>query len=270
MKPADLCMALRSGLSTLFECSLAPQGAVRVRTPFMYPDGDLIDVFVEQRNDEYVITDYGEAMGWLKMQSFSDKLTSNQRGMADDICMTFGVELNRGQISLLHGDTAGLGEAIHTLGQAVVRISDIWLTLRTRTIGTVADEVEEWLRERSFQVERNRHHAGRSGRSWKVDYQVVAEAKRSLVFLLSTGTQAWARRMSERVVAGCADLIHLTQRQPSTAFVSLFDDTVDVWRDEDFALVQGFSRIALWSKPDDFEAILTTEWAAPSPLLTPR
>lgn len=270
MKPSDLCATLRSGLSALFECSLAPQGAVRVRTPFMYPDGDLIDVYVEQRGEEYLVTDYGEALGWLRMHSFSERLTSNQCRMADDVCLTLGVELDRGQISLSYRDTAELGEAVHTLGQAAVRISDIWFTLRTRAIGSIGDEVEEWLQERSFRFERNRQHTGRSGRMWRVDFQVVAEAKKSLVFLLSTGTQAWARRMSERVVAGCTDLIHLAHQPPGTAFVSLFDDTIDVWRDEDFALVQRFSSIATWSKPDEFEAILTTEWAAPSPLLTSR
>ena len=96
---------------------------------------------------------------------------------------------------------------------------------------------------------------------------MVAEAKTSLVFLLNTVSQDWARRMSERVVAVCTDLSYMVSRDHTVAFVSLFNDKVDVWRDEDFALVQPFSRIATWSKPNELEAILTTEWAPISPFV---
>ena len=76
-----------------------------------------------------------------------------------------------------------------------------------------------------------------------------------------------ARRLSERVVAQCTDLSHLAHHQPNTAFVSLFDDTSNVWRDEDFALVERVSRVATWSRPDEFESILTTEWVRTAPPL---
>ncbi len=267
MNPSHLCQTLQSGLPKLFDCSLAPQGAVRVRTPFMYPDGDLVDLFVEGSDEDFLITDYGEALGWLRSHSFSDRITANQRSLAEDVCLTLGVELDRGQVSVRREDPSDLPDAIHILGQAAVRLSDIWFTLKTRSVTTVADEVAEWLLSRRFNVQRNFQEKGRSGRAWTVDYRVVAEAKTSLVFLLNTVSQDWARRMSERVVAVCTDLSYMVSRDHTVAFVSLFNDKVDVWRDEDFALVQPFSRIATWSKPNELEAILTTEWAPISPFV---
>ncbi|AIA55747.1 hypothetical protein Acaty_c1888 [Acidithiobacillus caldus ATCC 51756] len=44
--------------------------------------------------------------------------------------------------------------------------------------------------------------------------------------------------------------------QPRLTFVSLFDDTEDVWQDEDFRLVQDLSTVARWSRPDEFETDL--------------
>ena len=41
-------------------------------------------------------------------------------------------------------------------------------------------------------------------------------------------------------------------------FVSLFDDTEDVWHQEDFNLVDEYSEIARWSQPEEFERILRT------------
>ena len=269
MNPSVLCESLRGSLPTLFQCSIAPGGAVQVRTPFMYPDGDIVDVFVEERGTEYLLTDYGEALGWLQMQSFSDELTPSQRRLVEDVCLTLGIEVDRGQLTLRCAEASALGEAVQRLGQAGVRVSDIWFTLQTRTVGTIADDVDEWLRGRSFDFERSIRRNGRSGRVWTVDYQIVADSKTSLVFLLSTGTQSWARRLSERVVAECTDLSHLTVSHPSTSFVSLFDDTTNVWREEDFALVEGVSRIAIWSRRDEFERILTTEWARDTAPLAP-
>ncbi len=77
-----------------------------------------------------------------------------------------------------------------------------------------------------------------------------------LVFLLSTGSRAAARRIAEHVLAGCVDLSHLTVGRPDHVFVSLFDDTQDIWREEEFSLVEQYSKIARWSRPDEFEHTL--------------
>ncbi len=77
-----------------------------------------------------------------------------------------------------------------------------------------------------------------------------------MVFLLSTGSRNATRRIAEHVLAGCVDLSHLRAEQADLVFISLFDDTENVWRDEDFRLVEGHSEIAFWSRPDQLEQIL--------------
>lgn len=77
-----------------------------------------------------------------------------------------------------------------------------------------------------------------------------------MVFLLSTGARAAARRVSEHVVAGCHDLNHLRLSEPHLFFISLFDDTQDVWSEEDFRLVEQLSEVARWSRTDELERML--------------
>ena len=55
----------------LFVCSPAPQEGVRVRTPMLYPDGGVVDVFVLDSKGSYIVTDFGDALGWLGLQSTS-------------------------------------------------------------------------------------------------------------------------------------------------------------------------------------------------------
>ena len=53
------------------------------------------------------------------------------------------------------------------------------------------------------------------------------------------------------------DYHHLVARPEGLTFVSLFDDTADVWADEDFRLVEPLSMVSRWSRPDEFAAVLS-------------
>ena len=160
MTAADVCASLRDDLPSLFSCRVLARGDVRVRTPMQYPDGGFVDVFVVRGEDgHHLVTDYGDAFGWLRMNSISGKLTPNQRTLVDDVALTLGVELDRGQLQLV-GDGAPLADHVQRLAQAAVRVADISFTFRAQTTDTVADDVDEWLRSRSFEVQRGVRQRG--------------------------------------------------------------------------------------------------------------
>lgn len=255
MNPDELCAKLHAAGRILFECSPAPRQGIRVRTPFLYPDGGIIDVFVVERQDNVDVTDFGEALGWLRMQSVGRQLSPKQKRLVQDVCLTLGVELFRGQLvrRVRDGDVSA---AVFHVAQAALRVADLWFTLRTQAVETVADEVADWLTEKEMPFDRNVSQVGRSGRTWTVDFQTRLPQRTSLIFLLATGSRAAARRVTEHVVAGLYDLSHLKVVEPKLGFVSLFDDTEDVWQEEDFRLVEGLSFVARWSRPDELEAIL--------------
>jgi len=73
-----------------------------------------------------------------------------------------------------------------------------------------------------------------------------------LVYVLSTGSRAAARAVAEHVLAAWYDLSHLKIGPQALNFVSLFDDTLDIWAHEDFKLVSDLSDVTFWSKPDEF------------------
>ena len=277
MNAHELCVSLGKSLPALFECTPAPREGVRVRTPLMYPDGGMVDVFVVEQSGRCYVTDFGETLGWLRMQSTSARRSPKQTRMVEDACQTLGVKLDRGQLMLPANVSGGLGEAVLRLAQAAVRVSDVWFTFPPRAVGTVAgkmrdfdqqarrgvrtletveDEVNKWLVKKEISFEWAVTQPGRSGRNWKVDYQTYTDNRTSLIFLLSTSSRKVTRRIAERILAGCIDLNHLKDGQPHLSFVSLFDDTEDVWRKEDFSLVEQHSKVARWSQPDEFERLL--------------
>lgn len=243
-------------VAPLFVCSPAPQEGVRVRTPMLYPDGGVVDVFVLDRGNRYIVTDYGDALGWLGSQLISRRLSPKQLFLVEDVCQTLRIQLFHRQLVIREIKGEALGESVLRVAQAVVRVSDLWFTVRSQSFQNTADEVDEWLRERQIAFERDLEKQGRSTRPWKVDFETHTDDRTSFVFLLSTGTRGAVRRLAEHVLAGCVDLAHLKANQPGLVFVSLFDDTEDVWRAEDFNLVNEYSEIARWSRPDEFESLL--------------
>lgn len=253
MNVRELCEALEKPLR-LFECSEAP-GGIRVRTPFLYPDGDYIDVFVVERDGGLEVTDYGEALGWLQMQLRNDQLSPKQRRLLDDVCLTLGVERFQGQL-LRRVREEALADAVVAVAQAALRVADLWFTTRIRSVESTADEVNDWLLEREIPFERGVTQLGRSGRTWTVDFVTRTPKRTAFVFVLSAGARSAARRVTERVLASLYDLTHLSIVSPELRFVSLFDDTEDVWQEEDFKLLEELSSVALWSRPDEFEQLL--------------
>lgn len=229
---------------------------LRVRTPFWYPDGGVVDLFVKVNQDVATITDLGEALGWLRMQTLAARRSPKQQKLVTDVCTTMGVELFKGQLLTRVSDWDEFPRAIYRVGQAVVRVADLWFTTRTRSVESMSDEVADLLQERSIAFERAVKLPGRSGRDWTIDFQTRTPKQSALVSVLTSGSRTAARRVSEHVVAAWHDLnLMKTGREP-IRFVSLFDDTTDVWTDEDFRLVESVSDICRWSRPDEFRDLL--------------
>lgn len=250
-----LCERLTADLGALFTC--AEQGAYqRIRTPYLYPDGDNIDLFCKANGDLLTVTDLGETTRWLRMQTVSPRRSPKQRQLIEDIGLTHGVEFFRGMLVARCRPGDSLAAVVTRLAQAALRVSDLWFTFRTRAVESMGDEVADFLSERQFIFERAEKLAGRSGRVWTVDFHVRAPMRSALVYVLSTGSRSAARSVAEHVLAAWYDLNHLAVGPEALRFVSLFDDTADVWAPEDFKLVERLSITARWSEPDRFAETL--------------
>ncbi len=251
----NLQLELENGLSELF--AVAPKGDLtRVRTPFLYPDGGVIDIFASAKNGSVTLTDLGESLGWLRTQSLSARRSPKQQRLVQDVCQTQGVELFKGQLMLRCDDPAQLAAAVVRLGQAAVRVADLWFMTRTRSVESTTDEVADFLIQRVIAHDRAVRLAGRSGREWTIDFQTRTPERSSLVCVLASGSRAAARRVSEHVVAAWHDLSNLTLGPQALHFVSLVDDPCDVWEEEDFKLVESVSDVCRWSESDQFERVL--------------
>lgn len=250
-----LCQDVKQSLGALFVCS--EQGdAVRIRTPFLYPDGDVIDLYCHAQGSIVNVTDLGETTRWLRMQTPSQKRSTKQTALIEDTCMNHGVEFYRGMLQARTTAGDDLAATLLRVAQAALRVADIWFTFRARSVESVNDEVAEYLTAKEFSYERGKRLVGRSGKVWTVDFHVRGTKASSLVCVLGTGSRSAARAVVEHVVATWYDISHLVVGPEALRCISLFDDTADVWNPEDFRLVENLSSVARWSKPEEFLDIL--------------
>jgi hypothetical protein len=253
----EVCTAIRSGLGPMFECSVNGD-YVRVRTPFLYPDGDFIDLFLKSANQGgTTVSDLGETVRWLNSNTLSAKRSPKQAGLISDISQTHGVEFFRGMLKARSSEPTALADAVTRVSQAALRISDLIFTSRLRSVESVTDEVADFLQELYLPFERNKKLIGRSGKSWRIDFQVSAPQKSSLISVLSSGSRSAAQQITKSVVATWYDLSQYKASPEPLTFISLVDDSADVWSEEDFNLVESISDVARWSVPETLSQLLT-------------
>ncbi len=255
MNSTNICQDFYGGLDSLFTCE--PHGEFqRIRTPYLYPDGDIIDVFCKLQDDVVIVSDFGETTRWLRMQTVSSRRTPKQKALIQDTCQTHGVEFFKGIILARCRPGDQFAAVVVRVAQAALRVSDLWFTFRTRSVESVPDEVADFLSERHFRFERGEKLAGRSGKVWTPDFHIRAVRRSSLVYVLSTGSRSAARAIVHQIHTAWYDLNHLAAGPEALQFVSLFDDNLDVWSDEDFRLAEQLSTVSRWSKPNEFAEIL--------------
>ncbi|MFN6134387.1 MAG: DUF1828 domain-containing protein [Synechococcaceae cyanobacterium] len=252
------CSAIRSGLGPMFECAVKGD-YVRVRTPYLYPDGDCIDLFIKSSGPGIsTVTDLGETVRWLNSNTLSVKRSPKQAGLISDISQTHGVEFFRGMLKARSSEPANLADAVTRVSQAALRVSDLIFTSRLRAVESVTDEVADFLQELSLPFERNKRLIGRSGKSWRVDFQVSTSSHGSLIAVLSSGSRSAAQQLIKNAVATWYDLSQYKTSPEPLTFISLIDDSADVWSDEDFNLVESISEVATWSAPETLSQLLTS------------
>ena len=118
---AQVCASLHSQLGTLFECLPAGE-RVQIRTPFTYPDGDLIDLYWRDTPQGQVVSDLGDTCGWLFINGAHQKLMEKQNQAYDDACSTYGVERRDGILRAYVVD-GKLADSVVRLAQAITAIS---------------------------------------------------------------------------------------------------------------------------------------------------
>lgn len=112
--------------NTKFTCSTFNKDFWLVKTPYLYPDNDVIDIFIKEKEEGLLLTDLGETIGWLLNRSISDSL--NDQFIADTLAI-YNVQRYRGLLIKRVDDSQPLDTlftAIDELCQAIIHLTNYY------------------------------------------------------------------------------------------------------------------------------------------------
>jgi len=259
------CQTITQNLGKLFTCQDFDKGFTRIRTPYIYPDGDVIDLFFKVCRERPLVTDLGGTKLWLLSQSIHQSLSNRQKEAYQDILLTHNVEDYQGAlvIWLSKTDTFAedtFAEATIRLAQAAIAVSNLCFLYQQRIISTLDDEITELLTGNQIRFKAKERLQGSSGRKWVLNFHTFHSGHDSLIHILQTDSKnkrSYARKTkANHVVSSWMDLSSANTLTKSRKFISLFDDSSDCWEPEIIRQLQNLSHVAYWSDLNQFLKIL--------------
>jgi hypothetical protein len=251
------CQSLKAivdKFSLVEQCDVIKNGALRIATPFNYPNGSQIDLFLEYSNglfSQYVLSDYGLTANYLLDMHIKAWSTSKRRQLIEDICETLEVGSETGVFRVPLGqDIAALSSAIVRLAQACIRVSDLSFTQRLQSSATFQEDVEEFIAGAGLAYESEPVLMGALRNPVKVDFRVQGAKVFSLVQTLSAPNPANAHPKSVEVFTRWFDLQHHNGQRHQ--FVTVFD-TINSFKEYDLERLSLVSAVVGF--PEDREQL---------------
>ncbi len=245
-----------NALPILFACDEDEEGRLRINTPYLYPDGDYIDLYFVQTPTGQYLTDLGETTGYLGDHGIGLKQSPKRWKIVNDILLTQGIEFFQGELRVSVEQWDKAAWLVTRLSQAIVQVSDLVFSLRSSALATFKEEVQEYWIESQFPFEVDYPIVGGSGESYKIDFYISTGRRPWLVETLSSQSQSYANSLVSRVVRTWHDLRRADGRY---GYLSLIDDTTDIWKQEWHDQLSEFSQVVIWSERETLSSLLRTD-----------
>ena len=242
-------------------CDTVRSGAIRIATPFKYPNGESVDIFLYLKRgllDEYQISDYGQTYVYLRSAQTGITSTSRKREIVGDITSQLKVKFDKGELTAsIHGDDAeSLSDAILRLAQACVRISDLATHQRLRSANPFRDDVEEFFEARRFAYIPDVKIAGPYKVQLRVDFEVNSSHAKSYVNVLAAMNLASARSSANDIFVRWHDLIQAGSN--SHQLVTIYNSTSRAIRTSDVNRLKEYSIVVSYpEEQDNLEKVLS-------------
>ncbi len=235
---------MAGNLPLIEHCDVVKNGALRMATPFRYPDGSQIDLFLQKSSgSEWLLSDLGQTTSYLLDLNVKPWTTKKRKQLLSDICQTLGIAQDGGQFQIALDESrlpSELQTSIVRLAQGSIRIADLAFTQRLRTASVFREEVEEFLVNYDLPYEENIKLKGQFENTVEVDFRVQGKKVTSLVQTLSTANAVAAHGLSNEVFRRWYDLnLYL----PTSQFLTVYDTNTDIFRDDDLRRLSTVSTI---------------------------
>lgn len=138
-----------------------------ITTPYLDPCNDYLQIYVKQDKDVIYFSDDSTIINSLKMRGW--QLTSNRKKQLNAILLQFGVSLNKTELTL-KSSLRDFPLKKHMFTQAMLRISDLYMTSKMSAASYFLDDVQSFFQENEIYCTENAQFTGKSGFTHNYDF----------------------------------------------------------------------------------------------------
>lgn len=234
--------SLRVGLRCL------PDGRrVRIVTPYLYPDNDLVEVFVEELGQGRVrVTDLGETLRHLESHGVDVLGSAKRRFLLEQVAKRIHVDVRRGKL-VAEGPLNQVGSLVLDVVMAAQGVADLIYTSKAYEPATFPKEVSIFLTEHNVPHESHAPMLGSSGTKYWTSLRIDGSREvEVLVEAMSPMQESGMTPVVNRVFRMWSDV------NGSREKISLLNDVDYSWRERDINILQRVSLVHRWSAKEEF------------------
>jgi hypothetical protein len=216
-------------------CDVVRNGALRMSTPFFYPNGDHIDVFLQRDRNLFQslsLSDYGQTALYLRSAQVKMEATARKKEIIEGILGQLGVRLKGGDlfVNIPDSDSPDISDAIFRLSQACLRISDFVAHQRLRGEVKVQGRFKDVV---------------------PVDFEVFGKERKSYVCVLATMTASGAHASATETFRKWYDIAE-PGGSGTHELVTVYNSTTHSLKEADKQRLRGFSKLISYPAEQDF------------------
>jgi hypothetical protein len=226
-----------------------PKGHLRIETGFLYPDGTPIEVFLVKDQGAPLlpytkVSDLGQTTAYLFNMGVRPWVSPKRRAFLEDALRTFDVQWNGGAFEVEVHRTDEIPDAFLRVAQACLRASDLVFTRRVSLLSPFVTQFEEVLGDAELAYEPNAELPLENDRVVEVDFLVHGRRAKSAVLALSSTNPSSAHTVANEIFTKWYDI---TRAHRPENRVTVYDDSMDVYRPADLERLQNVSELMAFS-----------------------
>jgi len=239
----EAALAILTANSLVKRCE-ALGDALRIVTWFEHPGGDLIEMFLVEKEGQLLITDYGETLRMLHAHDFDPSSSPTRASIFEHILRTHKTEVREGTIEAKIDGVEDLANGLLRYVQATMKASELLTHTRPRVPSMFEKEVAEYLDQHEAMYESKVVVEGKI-EEYTVGF-ALRNGRRTLIEPLSTSSSQYADQLVLRAFAMWYDIRHAWESVDKERLVSLLDDRNNVWRLHRLQLLSEMSDVVKW------------------------
>jgi hypothetical protein len=233
------------------DCDVVQNGALRMSTPFSYPNGDQIDVFLETSNDLFqamTVSDYGQTSLYLKSARVEIDSPAKKHEIANLILSQLNVRWKNGDLYVDLSTTDELSDAIFRLSQACLRIADFACHHRLKADNPFRYEIERFFASSGLRYLPDQKARGRYKNDVPVDFEAFGRENNSYVCVLPSLTSQNVHTTSNEIFRKWYDIAAVTDHN----LITIYSDKIEKIRPADKQRLLEFSKLISYPSGADF------------------